>query len=211
MGPTRIKICGITRLEDARSAARYGADAIGLVFHESSDRCVEPDTARALIAALPPFVTAVGLFLDAPAERVRAILEAVPLDELQFHGREPADYCRAFDRPYVKALGMAGEIDVTAAAADYPDARGVLVDSHAPGQDGGTGEVFAWERLPAERDFGLILAGGLSPDNVTEAVRCVQPDAVDVSSGVEQSRGIKDEVRMREFIEEVRRGDRDRD
>jgi phosphoribosylanthranilate isomerase len=210
MGPTRIKICGITRPEDARSAACLGADAIGLVFHEPSARCVDAAAARAVIAALPPFVTAVGLFLDAPAERVRAIVEAVALDELQFHGRESAEYCRSFDRPYVKALGMADEIDVTAMAATYADARGVLVDSHAPGSDGGTGEAFAWERLPAARDFGLILAGGLAPDNVAEAVRRVQPDAVDVSTGVEQSRGIKDEARMREFIEEVRRGDRHR-
>lgn len=210
MGPTRIKICGITRPEDARDAARYGADAIGLVFHEPSSRYVEPDRARAIVAALPPFVTAVGLFLDAPAERVSTILEGVALDELQFHGREPAEHCRTFDRPYIKALGMAETIDVTAAAANYPDARAVLVDSHSPGQDGGTGEVFAWERLPNQRDFGLILAGGLSPDNVAEAVRRIQPDAVDVSSGVERSRGLKDEATMRQFIEEVRRGDRHR-
>lgn len=208
MGHTRIKICGMTRPEDARSAAHWGADAIGLVFHDASPRAVDAETARAVVAALPPFVTAVGLFLDADAARVRSVLEAVPLDTLQFHGREPADLCRAFGRPYIKAIGMAGMVDVADQARMYPDARGLLVDSHMPGQVGGTGEAFAWDRLPAQRAFGLILAGGLLPDNIAEAVTTVRPDAVDVSTGVEQSRGIKDDGRIRDFIEEVRRGDR---
>ncbi|MEX1082484.1 MAG: phosphoribosylanthranilate isomerase [Halofilum sp. (in: g-proteobacteria)] len=214
MSPTRIKICGASRPEDARSAAYWGADAIGLVFHPSSARAVDIDTARAIVKALPPFVTSVGLFLDAEPERVRATLEAVPLDELQFHGIETPDYCRAFARPYVKAVGMGAGMgagaDVTAAAANYPDARGILVDSHAAGEAGGTGEAFGWERLPAQRAYGLILAGGLSPENVAEAVTSVRPDAVDVSTGVERARGVKDDDRIREFIEEVRRGDRNR-
>ncbi len=210
MSPTRIKICGTTRPEDARSAAHWGADAIGLVFHPASARAVEIETARAIVRASPPFLTVVGLFLDAEPERVRTVLDAVALDALQFHGSESPEYCRAFGRPYVKAVGMAGGADVTAMAANYPDARGLLVDSHAVGEAGGTGQSFAWERLPAQRAFGLILAGGLAPENVAGAVARVRPDAVDVSTGVEQSRGIKDDDRIREFIEEVRRGDRNR-
>lgn len=207
---TRVKICGMTRPEDARRAAHWGADAVGVVFHAASARAVEIETARTIVQALPPFMTVVGLFLDAEPDHVRAALDAVALDELQFHGSESPEYCRAFGRPYVKAVAMAEGADVSATAARYPDARALLVDSHAAGEAGGTGQAFAWEQLPTQRAFGLILAGGLSPQNVAEAVSSVRPDAVDVSTGVEQSRGVKDDNRMREFIEEVRRGDRNR-
>jgi len=202
----RVKICGVTRPEDARAAARYGADAVGLVFYPPSPRALDLDTARAVCAALPPFVTTVGLFLDAAAAEVRAVLERVPLDLLQFHGREDAAFCRGFGRPYIKTVGMGGDADLHAAARAFPDARGLLVDSHAPGAAGGTGETFAWEILPDERDFALILAGGLTVENVADAVRRVRPEAVDVSSGVETAPGVKDERRIREFIEEARRG-----
>jgi len=206
MGYTRIKICGVTRPEDARAAARYGADAVGVVFYPPSPRAVDAEAACAVCAALPPFVTSVGLFLDAEAADVRAVLERVPLDLLQFHGREDAGFCRSFGRPYIKTVGMAGAGDLEAAAAAYPDARGLLVDSHAPGAAGGTGATFAWERLPRERGFSLILAGGLTSANVADAVARVRPEALDVSTGVETAPGVKDGNRIREFIEEARRG-----
>lgn len=209
MGYTRVKICGVTRPEDARAAARLGADAIGIVLYPASPRALGLEAAHAVTAALPPFVTPVGLFLDPSPDEVRAALESLPLELLQFHGTEPAAFCRAFGRPYIKAVGMAGDDgDVAAQAAAYPDARALLVDSHAPGSPGGTGAGFDWQRLPRARDFRVILAGGLTSANVAAAVAAVQPDAVDVSSGVERSKGIKDEALVHEFIEEVRRGDR---
>jgi len=209
MARTRIKFCGITRPEDAAEAARLGADAIGLVFHRASARAVTVEQGREIVAALPPFVAVVGLFLDAARDDVEAVLAAVPLDALQFHGRELDGFCSDFGRRYIKALGMAEDPDVGAFAAEYPNAAGILVDGHAHGAAGGTGAGFAWERIPRQRDFALVLAGGLSADNVAEAVRRVRPDAVDVSSGVESTKGLKDVDRMRAFIEEVQRGDRE--
>jgi phosphoribosylanthranilate isomerase len=208
MAHTRIKICGITRPEDAVVAADAGVDAIGLVFYPPSPRAVDTEAARAVVSALPPFVTATGLFLDAERELIDAVLAAVPLGLLQFHGRENAAFCRAFDRPYIKAVGMADGADPAELARAWPDAAGLLADSHSPGEAGGTGKRFPWDRLAGERDYRLILAGGLDPDNVYSAVRTVRPDAVDVSSGVEQSPGCKDAARIQRFIEEVRRGDR---
>ena len=211
MAITRIKICGVTRPDDARAAAAAGADAVGLVFHAGSDRAVDIETAAAIVEALPPFVSAVGLFLDPDSERVRTVLERVAIDLLQFHGSEPAEFCAAFGRPYVKAAAMASDQDPAAMAAAHPRARAILVDGHVAGQAGGTGRAFGWERLPRERGYRLILAGGLNADNVAEAVQRVRPDAVDVSSGVEKARGVKDPARVQRFIEEVRRGDRSQD
>ncbi len=210
MRPTRIKICGITQSDHARAAAAAGADAIGLVFHRPSARSVDPETARAIVATLPPFVVAVGLFLDAEAVWVDDVVRHVPLGLLQFHGAESGEYCRSFGRPYIKSIGMAAEVDWDAVARAYDDAQGLLVDSHTPGASGGTGEVFDWTHLPHTRSFRLILAGGLTPANVANAVEQVQPDAVDVSSGVESGKGHKDESLIRRFTEEVRRGDRNR-
>ncbi len=210
MAHTRIKICGITRPDDAIAAAEAGADAIGLVFYPPSPRAVDLESARAIVAALPPFVTATGLFLDADREWVESVLASVPLGLLQFHGHEDAAFCRGFDRPYIKAVGMADEADQADIARGWPDAAGLLADSHRPGEAGGTGTTFAWDRLAGHRDYRLILAGGLDPDNVCSAVRAVRPDAVDVSSGVEQSAGRKDAARIQRFIEEVRRGDRNK-
>lgn len=208
MGNTRIKICGVTRPDDARAIAEAGADAIGLVFHPPSRRSIDIETAVAVMAALPPFVTTVGLFLDPDAQRVRAVVEGTGVDLLQFHGSETADFCSGFGRPYIKAAAMADNDDPVVIAEAHPRARGILVDSHAAGEAGGTGRAFAWERLSEQRACRLILAGGLTPDNVAEAIRQVRPDAVDVSSGVEQEPGIKEGSRVRRFIEEVRRGDR---
>ncbi len=208
MAHTRVKICGITRPDDAAAAAAAGVDAIGLVFYPPSPRAVDIEAAKAIIATLPPFVTATGLFLDAERDRIESVLAAVPLGLLQFHGHEDASFCRSFDRPYIKAVGMADGADPSELARGWPDAGGLLADSHRPGEAGGTGTTFAWDRLTGDRDYRLILAGGLDPDNVCSAVRAVHPDAVDASSGVEQSPGRKDVARIQRFIEEVRRGDR---
>jgi phosphoribosylanthranilate isomerase len=210
MGRTRVKICGITQPQDAVSATNAGADAIGLVFHGASRRFVEPSTARAIVAALPPFVAAVGLFLDAEADWVHEVLAQVPLGLMQFHGSEPGSYCRSFGRPYMKSVGMAGSVDWQATASAHAGARALLVDSHAPGAVGGTGEVFDWTRMPRQRSLPIVLAGGLTADNVAAAIRQVRPDGVDVSSGVESDKGIKDEALIHDFIEEVGRGDRNR-
>lgn len=204
---TRVKICGITRAGDGLAAARLGADAIGLVFHASSPRAVDAAQARAICAVLPPFVTRVGLFVDAPREVVAATLAEVELDLLQFHGEEsPAD-CEGHGRPWIKALRMRPDLDVRAAAARYEAASGILLDSYRAGQAGGTGTTFDWSRVPADLEVPLILAGGLTPDNVAAAIGQVCPWAVDVSGGVEADKGIKDAGKMAAFIDEVRRVD----
>lgn len=204
---TRIKICGITRPEDAALACDLGADALGLVFYPRSPRCVSVVQARAVLRAKPPFVTAVGLFLDPTPEQVRETLRQVPLDLLQFHGDEcPAD-CERFGPPYIKAVPMGGQTDVRAYAGSHPGARALLLDSHAVGQAGGTGAAFDWSRWPQALDRPLILAGGLHPGNVAEAILRLRPYAVDVSSGVESAAGVKDPQRLAEFFKEVRRVD----
>jgi len=200
---TRVKICGITRAEDAQAAARLGADAIGLVFHARSPRAVTIEQARAVVRALPPFVTAVGLFVNAEPEAVRYVLKTVPLDLLQFHGDESAEACRSYDRPYLKALRMRDDADLAALARPYDDAAGILVDTYVEGVAGGTGLSFDWSRLPAHMPRPLILAGGLNPDNVAAAVTQVRPWAVDVSGGVEAAPGLKDAARIAAFIRGV--------
>lgn len=204
---TRVKICGITRPEDALVAAVAGADAIGLVFVDASPRRIDPAAARAIVAGLPPFVSVVGLFADAPAERVRAVLGQVPLDLIQFHGRETPEACRAFGRPYIKAVRMDSGTDVRAEAGRFADAAGLLLDSFHPQLAGGTGETFDWARVPRDLGRPLILAGGLTPDNVAAAIAAVRPYAVDVSSGVELSKGIKDAAKIAAFISGVRDGE----
>jgi phosphoribosylanthranilate isomerase len=206
---TRTKICGITRVEDGLAAASAGADAIGLVFHGASPRNVAVAQAAAICVALPPFVTTVGLFVDAAAETVNDVLRQVPLDLLQFHGDESAEYCRAFSRPYIKAIRMADDVDLHALAAEYRDARGLLLDAFHPGIPGGTGQTFDWERIPQTLAAPVILAGGLAPDNVADAVRSVHPYAVDVSSGVEAAKGIKDAAKIEAFIRGVNSADGD--
>lgn len=206
MTRTRVKICGIGRLDDALAAARLGADAIGLVFAAQSPRSLSPEAAAAIAAALPPFVARVGLFLDAEAALVRAVCAAVPLELLQFHGSEPAAYCRAFGRPYLKAIAMGdGDAAAAACARDYPDAAALLFDAHATGGHGGSGRTFDWSRIPRDLARPVVLAGGLEPGNVAGAIAAVRPFAVDVSSGVEASPGIKDHGKMERFIDEVRR------
>ena len=215
---TRVKICGITRPEDGLAAAHAGADAVGLVFWPGTPRVVTAERARAIVAVLPPFVSVVGLFVDPEADHVRATLAAVPLDLLQFHGHEAPEFCRAFRRPYLKAVSVAAGADeagLLECAIRYEDAAGLLFDAPpAGGQPGGTGRTFDWESLPREIRRPVILSGGLSSGNVGTAIRRVRPWAVDVSSGVEvigadgkPVRGIKDAERIRAFIEEVRHAD----
>jgi phosphoribosylanthranilate isomerase len=204
---TRIKICGITRPEDARAAARLGVDAIGLVFYAPSPRAVTVAQARAVMAALPPFVTVVGLFVDAAPEHVRETLAAIPLDLLQFHGDESPDYCTQFGSPWLKAVRMKEGVDVAVEAERFRAARGLLLDAYRPGVPGGTGERFEWSRVPRDMSMPLILAGGLTPNNVTDAVAQVRPYAVDVSGGVEAAKGIKDFEKMAAFVAAVREAD----
>jgi len=206
---TRAKICGITREEDALAAAYAGADAIGLVFYAPSPRAVSCEQAASICAVLPPFVTTVGLFVNASEDEVQGVLDKVPLDLLQFHGDEPADYCQRFSRPWIKAVRMAESVNLTAVAAEYSGARALLLDSYQKGVPGGTGHAFDWARVPDDLVMPVILAGGLDPDNVAEAIHQVQPYAVDVSSGVEAGKGIKDADKIIAFMRGVDRADGD--
>ncbi|MDD1020757.1 phosphoribosylanthranilate isomerase [Pseudomonas sp. TNT2022 ID1048] len=205
MSAVRSKICGITRIEDALAAVAAGADAIGLVFYAKSPRAVSVQQARAIIAALPPFVTTVGLFVNASRCELGEILDAVPLDLLQFHGDESAADCEGYHRPYIKALRVKAGDDVAAACLAYPRASGILLDTYVEGVPGGTGEAFDWSLVPLGLSKPIILAGGLSAQNVAEAIARVRPYAVDVSGGVEQSKGIKDPAKIQAFMQAVRR------
>ena len=203
MDRVRIKICGITRVDDALAAARLGVDAIGLVFYTGSPRAVTPAQAAAIVHALPPLVTTVGLFVDADEAEVRAVLQQVPIDLLQFHGQEVPGYCDGFSRPYIKVLRMQAGLDVAAEADRYPHARGLLLDTYQADVAGGTGQVFDWSTVPSGLKKPIILAGGLTADNVAAAITAVKPWAVDVSGGVESAPGIKDSDRMAEFVKAV--------
>lgn len=207
---TRIKICGITREEDALAAARSGADAIGLVFYERSPRHVSIAQAAQLAAALPPFVSVVGLFVNAEAAFVREVLASVPLDLLQFHGDEPPEYCAQFAKPYLKAIRVKTGVDLLQCASDFRSAKGLLLDAHVEGIPGGTGATFDWALIPERMPLPVILSGGLDAENVAAAIKQVQPYAVDVSSGVEAAKGtntlkgIKDAAKIAAFINEVK-------
>ena len=201
---TRIKICGITRPEDGLAVAAAGGDAIGLVFYGPSPRNVTIEQAQAVVAALPPFVTVVGLFVNATDDEIREVLDAVPLGLLQFHGDEPAGLCAGYGLPYIKALRMAPGLDVAATAGLYRDAQGILLDAYQPGVAGGTGEVFDWQAVPEGLKKPIILAGGLTAGNVGEGITQVRPYAVDVSGGVEAAKGIKDINKILAFVDAVR-------
>lgn len=204
MTVVRSKICGITRIEDALAVVEAGADAIGLVFYGKSPRAVSVEQAAAILHALPPFVTTVGLFVDMPRDELLQLLQRLPLDLLQFHGDEsPAD-CEGYGRPYIKALRVRSGEDVTAAMAPYTGARGILLDTFVEGVPGGTGASFDWSLVPEDAAKPIILAGGLDAGNVATAIRQVRPYAVDVSGGVEASKGIKDADKIRAFVRAVR-------
>ena len=204
---TRTKICGITRVEDALAAAKSGADALGLVFYDKSPRHVNIAQAARLAAVMPPFVTLVGLFVNASAETVRAVLQAVPLDVLQFHGEEAPDFCAQFGRPYLKAIRVKAGVDLVQCAARYSSAQGLLLDAYVEGTHGGTGEAFDWALIPRDLPLPVILSGGLHAGNVAAGIRQVRPWAVDVSSGVEAGKGIKDAAKIAAFINEVNKID----
>jgi len=204
---TRVKICGLRDPEHARIAAEAGADAIGLVFYAQSARFVDAATAAKVAIALPPFVTAVGLFVDAKEGDIRAILRQVPLDILQFHGDESPEFCAQFGKPYLRAVRMEAATDLLEYARRFSAARALLLDAHVQGQPGGTGLTFDWTVIPRDLPIPLILSGGLDAANVARAMREVRPWAVDVSSGVESTRGVKDPQKIVEFIRKVRRED----
>lgn len=207
MARTRVKICGLTRQDDLDAAVGAGADAIGLVFHPASPRAVTLDQAARLCARLPPFVAAVGLFVDATEPEIRGILDRVPLDLLQFHGEEPPGLCAGFGRRWIKAIRMRPGLDLAAQARTYRGAAGLLLDAFDPVLAGGTGRTFDWGRVPDDMDLPIVLAGGLRPDNVAEAIRRVRPFAVDVSGGVESAKGVKDAAKILAFMQGVRDGD----
>ena len=204
MSYVRSKICGITRIEDALAAAEAGADAIGFVFYAKSPRAVDMRQARAIITELPPFVTTVGLFVNASRCELNEILEVVPLDLLQFHGDETPQDCEGYHRPWIKALRVRPGDDLEAACKQYAGARGILLDTYVAGVPGGTGEAFDWSLVPAHLSKPIILAGGLSADNVGQAIAQVRPYAVDVSGGVEQAKGIKDAAKIEAFMRAVK-------
>lgn len=199
----RVKICGITRVEDALAAVNAGADAIGLVFYTKSPRAVSAPQAKAITDKLSPFVTTVGLFVNAPVEDIQQVLAEVSLSLLQFHGDESAEFCQQFNKPYIKALRVREGMDINRIIGQYKSAVGILLDSYRPGIPGGTGETFNWQYIPENPSKPIILAGGLNASNVADAVRQVRPFAVDVSGGVEQTKGIKDPTKINAFIREV--------
>lgn len=204
---TRIKFCGLTRGEDVRTAIELGVDAIGFVFTRKSRRFVEPARARGLRNELPPFVSAVALFMDDEPDWIEEIVATVQPDLLQFHGEESPQFAARFARPYLKAVPMASITDAAAYAERYVDARGFLLDSHASGESGGSGAAFEWSKTP-RLAWPIVLAGGLDARNVGQAIALVRPCAVDVSSGIESAPGVKDAAKMRAFVEAVRAADR---
>ena len=204
---TRTKICGITRMQDAQAVACSGADALGLVFYDKSPRHVTPQLAAQLAGAIPPFVTLVGLFVNPSADEVCEALRQVPLDVLQFHGEEEPEFCAQFGRPYLKAVRVRPGVDLVQCAARYKGAQGLLLDAFIEGTHGGTGASFDWALIPHDLPLPVILSGGLHAGNVTNAIRQIRPYAVDVSSGVETAKGIKDAAKIVAFINEVKQVD----
>ena len=199
----RTKICGITRREDALLAVEAGADAIGLVFYAPSPRCVSVEQAQNIVRALPSFVTTTALFVNAEPGLVNRVVDQVGIDLLQFHGDESPTVCRAYRRPYIKAVAMQADTDLVAMAGRYDDARALLLETYKPGVPGGTGETFNWQWVNQSVEKPLILAGGLTPDNVAEAIRQTRVYAVDVSGGVEAAKGIKSPEKVLNFIQQV--------
>lgn len=204
MNSIRIKICGITSVRDAQLAVDTGANAIGLVFYAPSPRAVSIEQAQVIADSVGPFVTVVGLFVDADEAAIREVLATVRLDVLQFHGNEPREFCELFQRPYMKAIRMRPELNVQDAVAAYPSASAILLDAYRPGVPGGTGETFDWQRIPRDTIRPIVLAGGLTPENIASAITSVQVYGVDVSGGVESSPGIKDADKINAFIVNAR-------
>ena len=204
---TRVKFCGVTNLEDALHAEALGVDAIGFVFNEASPRCIKPLDAKAIIEQLSAFVTTVGLFVNEDQNKVRRIADDVALNLLQFHGAETPEYCDSIGRPYMKAVRVQTRDDILKAEIDYQTARSLLLDSFNKNIFGGTGEKFNWNLIPKNLTKPFVLAGGLTVSNVKEAILTLRPYAIDVSSGIESAKGIKDQALMSAFIEKVKEVD----
>ncbi len=208
MQRTRVKICGFTNTEQAVFAAKAGVDAIGLVFYPPSPRHVSLHRAQEIIAALPAFTSVVALFVNADTQQIADTIKQLPIDILQFHGNETAEQCRIYDKPYLKAIRMQANTDIKALSTEYHDAAGLLLDAYHAGVPGGTGEKFDWDLIPSHCDLPIILAGGLTVHNARKAIQHVHPYALDVSSGVEASKGIKDNNKIAAFLTEVYLSDR---
>ena len=204
---TRVKICGLTRIQDALHAANRGADSIGLVFHQPSPRAIEIEQALEIRRALPPFVTVTALFLDESVDWVKRVVHQLRPDCLQFHGNESPEFCETWLTPYIKAIPMGSIGDPGAYAQAYTSAQGFLFDSNVAGRLGGSGDTFDWSKIPSSFEYPLVLAGGMNSSNVAEAIARVWPWGVDVSSGVEVSRGVKSTDLIDQFFHEVERGD----
>lgn len=205
---TRVKICGFTQVEDAVAAANLGVDAIGLVFYPPSPRHVSIEQAEKIVNALPAFVTVVALFVDEQEAQIREVLKKVSIDCIQFHGDESSEACRLYGKPYMKAIRMKQGMDVMEIAANYHDASAILLDAYHPGIKGGSGSQFDWDLIPENCSLPIVLAGGLQVDNAKQAVQSVRPYALDVSSGVEAGKGIKDVAKMAAFIQQINESDR---
>ena len=203
----QVKICGITRTDDAVAAVEAGADAIGLIFYSGSKRFVSSKVAAEIISNVSPYTSIVGLFVNADADYVRAVLSCCSLSQLQFHGDESPEFCSSFERPYVKSVPVSSAASMTEIVAAHRKARAYLFDTQVPGEHGGTGKTFDWRLMPQKNIGHRVLAGGLDAENVAEAIRIANPDAVDVSSGVEVSPGEKDRDKLYRFIRAAKRAD----
>lgn len=208
MNRTRVKICGITSPRDADYAVSAGADAIGLVFHEASPRNVSIEQAREICRHVPAFVSIVALTVNKPAAEVEALLHHLPIELLQFHGDESPEHCARFSRPFIKVLRVREELDIEKEIGRYGTARSILLDTYRAGVPGGTGESFDWELIPLHHRPSIVLAGGLTPANIADAVERISPFAVDVSGGVESAPGVKDRQKIQAFIAHVAQADK---
>jgi len=200
---TRIKICGITRLEDAKASVRAGCDALGFVFYKESPRYIALDAFKVIVKELPPFVTKTGLFVNADPAEIEEAIQSGLVNVLQFHGDETPDFCRQFNFPYIKAVAVSSSVDLIQYAKDFHDAEALLLDAYHEHLKGGTGQTFDWNLIPQSLSKPIVLAGGLHVDNVKEAIKKVKPYAVDVSGGVEESKGIKNSLKIQAFIKET--------
>jgi phosphoribosylanthranilate isomerase len=200
---TRVKICGITRMQDAQVAIKAGCDAIGLVFYAPSPRFVSLENAAELVASIPPFVNVVGLFVNAEPTYIEQVMRHVRLDLLQFHGDETASQCQQLEMPYMKAIRVTADTNLLQYAEEFKQARALLLDTYVEGVPGGTGQAFDWHIIPEALPIPVVLAGGLNPENVGDAIRQVKPYAVDVSGGVEIKKGIKDAAKIAAFMRGV--------
>ena len=200
----RVKICGLRKAEDAVHAARCGADAIGLVFYAPSPRFVTPEQAVQITSKLPPFITSVGLFVNASVADIDQVLSVVPLTLLQFHGDETPEFCNQFQLPWIKAVRMRDDIDLHQQRTLYSGAQGLLLDAYKKGVPGGTGDQFDWHRIPADLASEVVLAGGIDATNVQRAINQVNPWAIDVSGGVESHKGVKDRARISAFMQHAK-------